>query len=235
MLYTIRSGDKQQPLTDLKSKQKNIMSLPTDTKGKAAGAGYFKAEQGQTEILIVGPVVTGYQYWKADGAERSPEVFEEPLEGVRMRDKKDKDGNVVGQEPEKQQFYWALPLYNFKTGVYELAQFTQKGIRDELLALQNNDKWGDPTGNYTITIDKSGEGFKTEYKLMPNPNNDESKALIAEIMKAYAVSPIDVHEVLFGASAPAEEQTEPAAETPVAAEPSAAPAPATEGAPETQS
>lgn len=190
------------------------MSLPTDTKGKAAGAGYFKAEQGQTEILIVGPVVTGYQFWKLDGVERSPEVFEEPLEGVRMRDKKDKDGNVVGQEPEKQQFYWALPLYNFKTEAFEMAQFTQKGIREDLLALQKNDKWGDPVGNYTITIDKSGEGFKTEYKLMPNPNDDASKAKIAGLMAKYAEAPINVYETLFGTSAPVEE----VAETPVVEE-----------------
>lgn len=200
------------------------MSLPTDTKGQAAGAGYFKAEQGQTEVLIVGPVVTGYQFWKLDGVERSPEVFEEPLQGVRMRDVKDKAGNLVGQEPEKQQFYWAMPLYNFKTESFELAQFTQKGIREELLALQTNAKWGDPTGNYTITIDKSGEGFKTEYKLMPNPNDDASKAIIAGVMEKYKVNPIDVAGILFGAKA--QPEVEQASVAPTAA-PEAAPVEAT--------
>ena len=190
------------------------MTLPTDTRGEAAGSGYFKAEQGQTEMLIVGPVVTGYQYWTEDGVIRSAEVFEEPLEGVRMRDKKDKDGNVTGKEPEKQQFYWAMPLYNFKTEMFEIAQFTQKGIREDLLAYQENKDWGDPTGNYTLTLDKSGEGFKTEYKLMANPANDEKKAAIAKIMAKYNLAPIDISEHLFGASESATAEAAPVEETP---------------------
>lgn len=182
------------------------MSLPTDTRGEAAGSGFFKSEQGQTEFLIVDGVVPGYQAWMLDGScKKQEQVFEEPIEGIRLREVKDKAGNVVGSEPEKQQFYWALALYNFKTKAFEIAQFTQKGIREELLALQNNPKWGDPTGNYTITLDKSGEGFKTEYKLMPNPNDDASKAQIAEIMAQYKAAPIDVRATLFGATAPTTE------------------------------
>ena len=179
------------------------MSLPTDTRGAAAGSSFLKLEQGQTEILIVGPTITGYQYWR-DGAEgkaecvRSREVFEEPIADVRMKDKKDKDGNVVGKEPEKQQFYWAVPVFNLKTEMFEVAQFTQKGIRDDLLALQNNKNWGDPTGKYTITIEKSGEGFKTEYKVMANPANDEVKEDIKKIMAKFKVAPIDAANVLFG-------------------------------------
>lgn len=174
------------------------MSLPTDTRGAAAGSQYLKLETGQTELLIVGDVVTGYQYWKeVGGCVRSREVFVEPLDGVRMKDKKDKQGNVIGKEPEKQQFYWAFPVYNFKTEAFELAQITQKGIRDELLALQNNPNWGNPIGAYTITISKSGEGFKTEYKVMANPTTEEKKALVAEIMAKYAESPIDVEGNLF--------------------------------------
>lgn len=182
------------------------MTLPTDTRGAAAGSSFLKLEQGQTEILIVGPTITGYQYWR-DGAEgkaecvRSPQVFEEPIADVRMKDKKDKDGNITGKEPEKQQFYWAMPVFNFKTQMFEVAQFTQKGIRDDLLALQNNKKWGDPTAKYTITIEKSGEGFKTEYKVMSNPVDDETKAEIEKIMTKFKVAPINAAEVLFGATA----------------------------------
>lgn len=175
------------------------MSLPTDTRGAAASSQYLKLEQGQTELLIVGEVITGYQYWKQDGgAVRSRDVFEEPLDGVRLKDKKDKQGNVIGKEPEKQQFYWAMPVYNFKTSAFELAQITQKGIRDELLAFQNNADWGNPVGRYTFTISKSGEGFKTEYKVMANPVTEAKKAVIDEIMAKYAENPMDVEGSLFG-------------------------------------
>lgn len=178
------------------------MSLPTDTRGEAAGSLYLTIEPGQTEILIVGPAVTGYQYWRENaGPVRSPKVFDEPLpDDARMRDVKDKDGVVTGREKEKQQFYWAMPVYNFKTKGFELAQFTQKGVRDELLKLQTNPNWGNPTGKYTITIDKSGTGFQTKYSVMANPvNTEERKAELAEIMAKYAANPIDVVADLFGA------------------------------------
>ena len=177
------------------------MSLPTDTRGEAAGSLYLTLEPGQTEILIVGPVVTGYQYWR-DGAGpvRQPNVFDEPLPNdARMEDVKDKDGNITGRAQVKQQFYWAMPVWNFKTKRFEVAQFTQKGVRDELLSLQENPNWGDPTGKYTITIDKSGTGFTTKYKAVANPvNTDERKAELAEIMARYNADPIDVAVDLFG-------------------------------------
>lgn len=176
------------------------MSLPTDTRGDAAGSQYLTIETGQTELLIVGPAITGYQYWREKaGPVRSAEVFPEPLpDDARMKDIKDKDGNVTGREKEKQQFYWAMPVYNFKTKVFEIAQFTQKGIRDGLLVIQNNPSWGDPTGKYTITIDKSGTGFQTKYSVMANPASDERKAEIAEIMARYQEDPIDTAADLFG-------------------------------------
>lgn len=176
------------------------MSLPQDVKGDAAGSSYLTIEPGQTEILIVGPAVVGYQYWKNEGGPvRQPNVFDEPLpDNCRMKDIKDKSGNIVGSEKEKQQFYWAMPVYNFKTKNFELAQFTQKGVREELLKLQNNPNWGDPTGKYTITIDKSGTGFQTKYSVMANPATDERKAELAVILAKYNASPIDVAGDLFG-------------------------------------
>lgn len=210
------------------------MSLPTDTKGEAAGSQYLTIEPGQNEILIVGPAVTGYQYWREEGGPvRQKEVFDEPLpDDCRMKDIKDKSGNIVGREKEKQQFYWAMPVYNFKTKNFELAQFTQKGIREGLLSKQNNPNWGDPVGRYTVTIDKSGTGFQTKYSVEANPADDARKAELAAIMEKYNANPIDVEGDLFGAQAAA-----PAAEAPVAdAAPVAEPteAPAAEPAPEAQ-
>ncbi len=176
------------------------MSLPTDTKGQAAGSSYLVLEPGLTEILIVGPALTGYQYWREEGGPvRQAEVFEEPLpDDARMRDIKDKHGNVTGREKEKQQFYWAMPVYNFKTKKFELAQFTQKGIREGLLSKQNNPNWGDPVGRYTITIDKSGTGLQTKYAVEANPADEAKKAEIARIMEEYQANPIDVEGDLFG-------------------------------------
>jgi len=192
------------------------MSLPTDTKGQAARSNYLTIDQGQTEILIVGPAVTGYQYWRENaGPVRQAEVFDEPLpDDARMKDIKDKSGNIVGREKEKQQFYWAMPVYNFKTKMFELAQFTQKGVREDLLKLQNNPSWGDPTGKYTVTIDKSGTGFQTKYSVMGNPADEAKKAELAAIMQKYAANPINVAAELFGTTEE-EEVAQPVSEAPV--------------------
>lgn len=194
------------------------MSLPTDTRGKAGGVNFFKAAQGNNKILIVGPVITGYQYWKQGdgGVVRSREVFQLPLEGVRQREVEDKKTGIKSMVDEGQQFYWALPIYNFrehdeiteskqKAGeetlsfypeCYQLWQITQKGIRDELVKYQENEDWGDPTGKYTLTIEKSGEGLKTDYKVMANPITDAAKIAITEVMAGF--EGMDIEGILFG-------------------------------------
>lgn len=210
------------------------MTLPTDTRGQAAGSSFTKFEAGATELLLLPTAITGYQYFtKPDAAGkktcvRSPEVFAEPIADIAMRSVKDKDGNIVGEEPEKQQFYWAMPVYNYRTQAFEIAQLTQKGIRDDLLALKNNPAGlGDPTGQYTITVTKTGEKLQTRYRVDGNPLTEEKKTEIAGIIAKFNENPINVSDTLFGSST--EETTEETATaTPAPAEATPAAAPATE-------
>lgn len=172
------------------------MSLPTDTRGKAGGSAYFSPETGNNKILIVGPVITGYQYWTNRGeVVRSPEVFEETPD-IRVRVETDKETGEKIEKEEKQQFFWALPVYNFATEGIAVWQVTQKGVRDQLAALQANDDWGDPTGNYTITINKKGEGLETKYVVTPNPSEKDAET-IAAANAMYASSPLDLESMFF--------------------------------------
>ena len=168
------------------------MSLPTDTRGAAGGGGdYFKPQKGQNKILIVGPVVTGYEYWTTDGKPvRSKEVFEE-MPNVRMRKKE--DGT---EEPEKQKFFWALPVYDYADGKLKVYQINQVNIREALEGFQKNQDWGDPTGKYSVTITKEGEGLKTAYSVTPNPAKEGDKT-IAAALEAYKADPVDVEGAIF--------------------------------------
>lgn len=179
------------------------MSLPTDSRGKAVSADTLSLNPGVTELLIVGPALTGYEYWKKEGGPvRQADVFDEPLPvEAKMEDEKDKEGNVIGQKQVKQKFYWAMPVYDFSTKTFEIWLITQKGLREELLQLQNNPNWGDPTGRYSVTVTKSGTGLQTKYKVDGNPSSftsEEKKAELAAIMEKYKASPIDVAGDLFG-------------------------------------
>lgn len=188
------------------------MSLPSDTRGKAAGSGYFAAQQGQNKILILGEAIAGYQYWdNQNSVTRSREVFEE-TPGIKQR-KNNKTGKM---EDERQQYFWAVPIWNFASEKIEVYQITQKGVRDQLSSYQANDAWGDPTGSYSLTIDKSGEGLETKYNVVANP--DKNDPIFAGILAQYNQAPMNLDEQFFGKA----EEAAPEAEATPAVEEAAA-------------
>jgi hypothetical protein len=169
------------------------MALPTDVSGGVGGGDYFKPEKGQNKILIVGEPVVGYEYWTQDDKPvRSREKFTE-TPNIKVREV-EKDG-VKSMKEDTQKFFWALPVYDFKDEAYKLWQVTQKTLRDNLASLQNNADWGNPIGNYTISIDRQGENLTTKYTVMANPTKD--KKALDKIVADYAVSPIDVDKAMF--------------------------------------
>jgi hypothetical protein len=170
------------------------MALPTDVSGGVGGGDYFKPATGQNKILIVGDAVTGYEYWtNADKPVRSKVKFTETPD-AKMRQVKNQKTGEMESKTDTQKFFWALPIYDFKDGSYKLWQITQKSIKDNLASLQANADWGNPVGNYTISIDKKGEALLTEYTIMANPVKDKKE--IEKIMAGYT-DPIDVESMLF--------------------------------------
>ena len=172
------------------------MALPTDTNGGLGGGDYFKPAIGQNKILIVGDAVIGYEYWTAeDKPVRSKTKFDEPLDNPKVRQVKNQKTGEMENKTDGQKFFWAMPVYDFKDETFKLWQVTQKGLRDNLASLQENADWGNPVGQYTINIDRKGEGLLTEYTVMANPVKDK-KALDA-IMTKYAQNPMNVDEMMF--------------------------------------
>lgn len=95
-----------------------------------------------------------------------------------------------------------MPVYDFSTQTFGIWLITQKGLREELLALQNNLNWGDPTGRYSVTVNKSGTGLQTKYKVDGNPGcftNEEKKVELVSIMDKYSTNTIDITGDIFGA------------------------------------
>lgn len=171
------------------------MPLPTDTSGGVGGGNYFKPAMGQNKILIVGDAVTGYEYWtNQDKVVRSTTKFEETPD-IKIRQVKNQKTGEMENKEDTQKFFWAMPVYDFKDETFKLWQVGQKAIKENLASLQANADWGNPVGNYTISIDRKGEGLLTEYTVMANPVKD--KKPLEEIMKKYAQNPIDVAKSLF--------------------------------------
>lgn len=168
------------------------MPLPSDTKGQVGGGDFFSPQKGQNKILIVGDAIQGYEYWTTENKPvRSKEPFEE-TPNIRTTTKD--DGSVV---PDKQKFFWAMPVYDYADKKIKVYQISQKQIRDALNSFAQNDDWGDPTRNYSVSITKEGEGFKTAYSVTPNPAKEGDKE-IAEAVKLYDENPVDVEAAIFG-------------------------------------
>lgn len=164
------------------------MALPSDVTGGIGGGDFFKLEKGQNKILIVGEVVTGYEYWtNEDKPVRSITKFESTPNAKVRQFKNEKTGEMETKE-DSQKFFWSMPVYDFKDESFKLWQVTQKTLRDNLASLQNNADWGNPIGNYTISIDKQGDGLLTKYTVMGNPVKD--KKPLEKIMADYAGKPI---------------------------------------------
>lgn len=179
------------------------MALPTDTRGGLGGGDFFKPESGNTKILILADAIEGYEYWTNDDkVVRSREKFDE-LENPKIRKVKRTDKKTgIEQEVEeadRQKYFWGVPVYNFSTESVQIFQIGQKGIRDELVAIQQNDDWGDPVKKYTLTINKTGEGLGTKYKVTPNPDKAETKKEIEKIVASYEADPLDLENIFFKA------------------------------------
>ena len=170
------------------------MSLPQTTTGGIGGGNYFKPAIGANKIAILGDVIEGYEYWTSENKPvRSKEKFTETPD-IKIRSVKNEKTGEQEEKADSQKYFWAVPVYSFATKSVEVFQITQKGIRDGLAALEANEDWGDPTGSYTVTINREGEGLLTKYTLTPNP---KKAGELTQILKDYKDNPIDLDGMFF--------------------------------------
>lgn len=171
------------------------MALPTDTNGGVGGGNYFKPAIGQNKILIVGDAVTGYEYWtNQDKCVRSATKFADTPD-IKIRQVKNVKTGEMESKEDTQKFFWAMPVYDYKDEVIKLWQVSQKSLKENLASLQANSDWGNPVGQYTISIDRKGEGLLTEYTVMANPVKD--KKPLDAIMAKYGENLMDVKGMMF--------------------------------------
>lgn len=170
--------------------------LPGDTSGGIGGGDFFKVEKGQNKILIVGEVITGYEYWTNDDKPvRSREKFAD-TPNIKVRQVRNDKTGETETKADSQRFFWAMPVYDHKDKSYKLWQVTQKSLRDSLASLQNNPDWGNPIGTYSISIDRQGDNLTTKYTVIANPTKDAEA--LAAIVAAYSESAIDLDKRMFG-------------------------------------
>lgn len=132
--------------------------LPKQYKPQPATSNYFRYEDGENNIRVLGNAITGFEYFNKDNKPvRSKDQFEETPTDIK----------VGGKVKE----FWAFLVWNYNLEKIQIMEVTQKTIMSALLALIDNPKWGD-IKTFDITITKKGEGMDTEYNTVPNPHTE---------------------------------------------------------------
>ena len=132
---------------------------------------YMRLEKGENTFRILSDAITGMEYWKEVERKRKPVRVREG-EKIMMGDlEKDDKGKLVMPK-----HFWAFVVFNRGSEKIQILEITQSTIRRQINALYNNKKWGDPQ-EYDITITREGEGFETEYTVMPNPKEELDKGI----------------------------------------------------------
>ena len=150
-----------------------------------SSSNYLKLKDGENTFRILSSAIIGYEYWNTENKpvrlKEAPKITPDDI-GL------DKNG-----ETKKIKHFWAFVVWSYDNNAIQILEITQSTIQGAIKALVDNKKWGSPKG-YDITITRSGEGFDTEYVVMPNPHLE----LDADIKNEYENKSINLNALYEG-------------------------------------
>ena len=146
------------------------------TEGDTSSSGsWFRTKDlkdAPAKLRILSDPMTGYECWTVEGKPLRAQSKAELLEtGADWRVEKGKQ-----DEPK---FFAAFFVWNHNVKAVQVAQFTQKTIRQQLEALENNEDWGDLKG-FDVTLSRTDAGDKVSYTVQPSPAKPLPKNAEAE-------------------------------------------------------
>lgn len=152
--------------------------LPQDYEQPKTGGNYMKFENGENRFRILSKPIIGWLDWK----DKKPYRF-------RMNEKPEKPF-----DPAKAvRHFWAMIVWNYKSGRIEVLEITQAGIQAAITNLFKDADWGAPYG-YDIKVSRTGSGLETEYAINPVPH----KATAQEIQDAFMSTAVDLERLFDG-------------------------------------
>lgn len=132
------------------------------------GGKFMKLEDGANTFRVLSDAIIGFVYWTEDDAGGRKPVRVKTLDEV-----------PEGHRSDAKHF-WAMAVYNHAEGLVQVLELTQRTIQGGILALVNDEDWGEPEGvkeGYDIVVTKKGEKLKTEYSVSPKPRKALDEAI----------------------------------------------------------
>lgn len=135
--------------------------LPENYEQPASGWNYLRFKKGTTRFRIMSDSITWYLDWKDNKPVRTKE-----LKPAIDPDKKPKH-------------FWAFIVWDCEDKKLKIAEITQKGIQDAILALYKDQDRGDPKW-YDLKILREWDGMDTKYTITTGqkekPSDEAQKA-----------------------------------------------------------
>jgi len=164
--------------------------LPSSYKVPVSSGNYFKLQDGENTFRVLSSAIIGWEYWTTvNKPVRNKEKFNDIPEDIKIG----KDGKISIKH------FWAFVVWDYQDKAIKILEITQQTIQKPIKALVDNPKWGDPK-KYDISITRSGEGFETEYSVMPNPHTE----IKVEVQEAYKNKSVNL-EALYSGKDPFQE------------------------------
>ena len=144
--------------------------LPDNYSIPSKDSAYTKYVEGENRIRVLGSAITGLELW----VEGKP-LRRRVTENFTREELERADTNTFTGKKKTPDYFWAFPVWNYKTDRVEILEVRQvtimRGIEDYL---QDEDYGRDPKKyDLVITRDESGERIEYRVKAKPPKNLDE--------------------------------------------------------------
>ena len=154
-------------------------------------ANYMKFVEGVNIFRMLSDSIEGWEIWEEiqneDGStKRQPLRFRKDDEIPQEKVGFDKFGN------SDLKFFWAFVVYNFTDERIQILELTQATIRQGILALIRNKKWGDPR-DYNLAVTRI-DGEPVKYIVQAEPKEELPK----EILDKYKAMNIKLEKLYDG-------------------------------------
>lgn len=151
------------------------MSFLPEGYKEESSSNYMKFQDGTNTFRVLSSAITGILYWKVVEGKKTP-IRLRPGVSAPISELNDYDESGKLRMPKQ---FWAFVVYNRKENKIQILELTQVTIKQSVLSLVNNPKWGDPK-NYDINVVKEGEKLKTVYTVTPDPKEEVSEEILRQ-------------------------------------------------------
>lgn len=148
-----------------------------DGEWKSSEKPLYTKIQGEVRLRVLSKAILGWEGWYKNKPIRFKYDYKISTDEY---DALDKDNYDPSKAKWKQ--FAVCVVWNYTEGCPQFWQFSQKQIKDQLLALAADTDWGNIT-NYDIKVKREGEKMETKYSITPLPAKEVSEEIKAEVIK----------------------------------------------------